>query len=88
MLAETLTEWTENWKAEGLAKGRIEGLQEGLEKGRMEEKCQMIKRLYSVNMKPDEAKFIYRWSQPGTPYYDGKFEQDGYDGTHVQVVEY
>jgi len=66
MLAETLTEWTENWKAEGLAKGlakgRIEGLQEGLEKGlekgRMEEKCQMIKRLYSVNMKPDEIAVI------------------------------
>lgn len=41
-----------------------------------------------VNMKPDDSKFIYRWSQPDTPYYEGKFEQDGYDGTHVQVIEY
>lgn len=41
-----------------------------------------------VNMKPEEAKFIYRWTQPGTPYFEGKFEQDGYAGTHVQVVEY
>ena len=40
-----------------------------------------------VNMKPDDAKFIYRWTQPGTPYFDGKYEQEGYAGTHVQVVE-
>jgi len=41
-----------------------------------------------VNMKPDDSKFIYRWCQPDAPYYDGKLEQDGYDGTHVQVIEY
>ena len=41
-----------------------------------------------VNMKPEDSKFIYRWTQPGVPYFEGKFEQDGYDGTHVQVVEY
>jgi lipoprotein-anchoring transpeptidase ErfK/SrfK len=41
-----------------------------------------------VNMKPEEAKFIYRWTQPGTPYFEGKYEQDGYAGTNVQVVEY
>jgi lipoprotein-anchoring transpeptidase ErfK/SrfK len=40
-----------------------------------------------VNMKPEEAKFIYRWTQPGVPYEDGKYEQQNYDGTKVQVVE-
>lgn len=41
-----------------------------------------------VNMKPEEAKFVYRWTQPGVPYTDGKYEQEGYAGTKVQVVEY
>lgn len=41
-----------------------------------------------VNMKPEDAKFIYRWTQPGTPYYEGKYEQEGYAGTNVQVKEY
>jgi len=39
-----------------------------------------------VNMKPDEAKFIYLWTQPGTPYEEGKYEQQNYDGTRVQVI--
>ena len=41
-----------------------------------------------VNMKPEEAKFLYRWTQPGVPYEEGKYEQEGYDGTKVQVIEY
>ncbi|MCX6054575.1 MAG: L,D-transpeptidase family protein [Chloroflexi bacterium] len=41
-----------------------------------------------VNLRPDDSKFIYRWSQPNTPYESGFFEQAGYDGTKVQVVEY
>ncbi len=41
-----------------------------------------------VNMKPEDSKFIFRWTQPSTPYYEGVVEQHGYDGTHVQVVEY
>jgi hypothetical protein len=41
-----------------------------------------------VNMKPEEAKFVYRWSQPNAPYDEGKFEQEGYGGTAVQVKEY
>ncbi len=41
-----------------------------------------------VNMKPEEAKFVYRWTMPATPYDEGKIEQDGYSGTKVQVIEY
>jgi hypothetical protein len=41
-----------------------------------------------VNMKPEEAKFVYRWSQPSVPYEDGKIEQEGYAGTAVRVIEY
>ena len=40
-----------------------------------------------VNMKPEEAKFVYRWTQPDTPYYEGHIEQEGYSGTKVQVIE-
>ena len=40
-----------------------------------------------VNMKPEDSKFIYLWTQPAAPYYEGVYEQAGYDGTHVQVVE-
>ena len=40
MLAESVTEWTENWKRQGLQEGRREGLQvgrqEGLQEGRQE----------------------------------------------------
>jgi hypothetical protein len=39
-------------------------------------------------MKPEEAKFVYRWTQPQTPYEEGKFEQQSYDGTKVQVIQY
>jgi lipoprotein-anchoring transpeptidase ErfK/SrfK len=38
-----------------------------------------------VNMLPEDAKFIYRWSLPSAPYEEGKIEQSGYDGTNVQV---
>lgn len=41
-----------------------------------------------VNMKPDDAKFVYRWTLPDAPYEDGKIEQDGYAGTAVRVIEY
>ena len=41
-----------------------------------------------VNLKPDDAKFIYRWTQPSTPYEDGKIEQEGYAGTSVRVIEF
>ena len=41
-----------------------------------------------VNMKPDDAKFVYLWTTPTAPYEDGKLEQIGYAGTAVRVVEY
>ena len=37
-----------------------------------------------VNAKPEDAKFIYRWSAPEVPYYPGKIEQTA--GTNVRVV--
>jgi lipoprotein-anchoring transpeptidase ErfK/SrfK len=40
-----------------------------------------------VNLMPDDAKFIYRWSLPSAPYAEGKIEQSGYDGTNVQVKQ-
>ena len=38
-----------------------------------------------VNLLPDDAKFIYRWSLPTPPYQEGVIEQSGYDGTAVQI---
>jgi len=40
-----------------------------------------------VNLLPEDAKFIYRWSKPTAPYEEGKIEQSGYDGTNVQVKQ-
>jgi hypothetical protein len=40
-----------------------------------------------VNMRPEDAKFIYRWSKPNAPYEEGKIEQSGYDGTNVQIKQ-
>lgn len=40
-----------------------------------------------VNINPEDAKFIYRWTLPEAPYDSGRIEQTGYTGTKVQVVE-
>jgi hypothetical protein len=40
-----------------------------------------------VNINPDDAKFIYRWTLPSVDYESGKIEQTGYSGTNVQVIE-
>lgn len=41
-----------------------------------------------VNARPEDAKFVYLWSNPVTPYALGKVEVSGYDiGTKVQVIE-
>lgn len=40
-----------------------------------------------VNATPEDAKFVYLWSQPQVPYVDGKIEISGYDGTHVEVID-
>jgi len=40
-----------------------------------------------VNINPDDAKFIFRWTLPEVPYEEGRIEQLGYAGTSVQVIE-
>jgi lipoprotein-anchoring transpeptidase ErfK/SrfK len=40
-----------------------------------------------INLPPEDAKFIYRWTKPEVPYDEGKIEQAGYEGTTVQVKE-
>lgn len=41
-----------------------------------------------VNASPEDARFVYLWSNPETPYGLGKIEVAGYDaGTKVQVIE-
>lgn len=41
-----------------------------------------------VNASPDDARFVYLWSNPQVPYAVGKIEVAGYDlGTKVQVIE-
>ena len=40
-----------------------------------------------VNMNPEDAKFVYRWSLPQAPYEAGSISQTGYSGTNVQVFE-
>ncbi|HNR01101.1 MAG TPA: L,D-transpeptidase [Anaerolineaceae bacterium] len=42
-----------------------------------------------VNVEPEVAKFVFRWTLPETPYYDGKIEVQGFDnGTNVKVKEF
>jgi hypothetical protein len=40
-----------------------------------------------VNVEPEVAKFIYRWTLPVTPYFEGVMEIQDYSGTHVQVID-
>lgn len=40
-----------------------------------------------VNLTPEDAKFIYRWTLPNAPFTSGVLEQTGYSGTNVQVME-
>lgn len=40
-----------------------------------------------VNVQPDIAKFIYRWTMPKTPYYEGVIEIQDYSGTKVKVID-
>ena len=42
-----------------------------------------------VNVEPEISKFIYRWTMPEAPYYDGKIEVQGFsNGTNVRVSEF
>lgn len=40
-----------------------------------------------VNATPEDARWIFLWSQPVVPYDPGKIEITTYDGTKVQVIE-
>ncbi len=40
-----------------------------------------------VNVEPDVAKFVYRWTNPVTPYYEGVIEIQDYSGTNVKVID-
>jgi len=39
-----------------------------------------------VNVRPDDARFIYRWSLPQTPYEEGKIEVSGYENVTRVIV--
>jgi len=42
-----------------------------------------------VNVEPEVARFVFRWTLPETPYYDGKIEVQGFEnGTNIKVIEY
>ena len=49
MLAETITEWTENWmlegKIKGLAEGEVKGEIKGIGKGRMIERIILLQQI-------------------------------------------
>lgn len=40
-----------------------------------------------VNVRPDDAKWIFRWSAPQVNYDPGDITVDDYSGTHIRVVE-
>lgn len=41
-----------------------------------------------VNAAPDDAKWIFRWVNPVTPFQEGRIEVSGTIGTPVKVIEY
>ena len=41
-----------------------------------------------VNAAPDDAKWIFRWANPGTTYQEGDVTVSGTTGTPVKVIEY
>lgn len=40
-----------------------------------------------VNVEPDVAKFVFRWTNPQTPYDPGVIDLQGYSGTKVIVID-
>lgn len=40
-----------------------------------------------VNLQPEDAKWIFRWTLPQVPLPEGVLEQTGYTGTNVKVIE-
>jgi hypothetical protein len=41
-----------------------------------------------VNASPEDAKWIFRWASPVTPYQEGDITVSGTIGTPVKVIEY
>ena len=41
-----------------------------------------------VNVEPDVAKFVFRWTRPDTPYDPGVIEVQDYSGTIVKVIDH
>ena len=41
-----------------------------------------------INVAPDDAKWIFRWASPITPYHEGDVVVSGTVGTPVKVIEY
>ncbi len=59
MLAERVTEWTEEWKRQGLEQGRLEGRQEGQLEGRQEGEAAILIRLLTLRFGPlDESSLL------------------------------
>jgi lipoprotein-anchoring transpeptidase ErfK/SrfK len=40
-----------------------------------------------VNARPDDAKWIFRWSYPNVPYHPGDLSLNGVPGTVINVIE-
>jgi len=41
-----------------------------------------------INVAPEDAKWIFRWASPITPFEEGDIVVSGSDGTPVRVIEY
>jgi hypothetical protein len=41
-----------------------------------------------VNAAPEDAKWIFRWASPVTPFQEGDITVSGTIGTPVKVIEY
>lgn len=41
-----------------------------------------------INASPEDAKWIFRWSSPVTPYHEGDIDVSGSGGTPVKIIEY
>ena len=54
MLAESVTEWAEQYKREGLQKGLQEGLQKGLQEGERKGQSEMIWKMHQGGMSAEE----------------------------------
>jgi hypothetical protein len=40
-----------------------------------------------VNVRPEDGKFIFRWTQPNVPYDPGDVTVSGESGSRIRVFE-